>query len=43
LRRAGPGPATLSGFRIDADGHLTPVIDPASFSLPFSATGQAAD
>src|SRR5438105_10496052 len=43
LLPAGPGPATLSGFRIEADGRLTPVIDPASFSLPFSAIGQAAD
>lgn len=38
-----PGPATLSGFRIKSDGHLTPVVDPASITLPFSAIGLASD
>jgi 6-phosphogluconolactonase (cycloisomerase 2 family) len=38
-----PGPATLSGFRIHHDGRLTPVVDPASISLPLSAIGLAAD
>lgn len=38
-----PGAATLSGFRIGADGHLTPVVDPATITLPFSAIGQTAD
>src|SRR5205085_2721748 len=36
-----PGPATLSGFLIHADGSLTPVIHPANFKLPFSAMGLA--
>lgn len=38
-----PGPATLSGFRVHEDGSLTPVIDPAGFTLPFSAIGLAAE
>ena len=38
-----PGPATLSGFLIHADGSLTPVIHPAHFKLPFSAIGLAAE
>ena len=38
-----PGPATLSGFRIGNNGHQAPVVDPAQFSLPFSAIGLAAD
>jgi 6-phosphogluconolactonase (cycloisomerase 2 family) len=38
-----PGPATLSGFRVHHDGHLTPVVDPASISLPLSAIGLAAE
>lgn len=37
------GPATISGFLIHADGSLTPVVDPASLALPFSAIGLAAD
>ncbi len=43
LLPAGPGPATLSGFRIEHDGRLTPVVDPASITLPFSAIGQTSD
>jgi 6-phosphogluconolactonase len=42
LLPAGPGPATISGFRIQGDGHLRPVVDPASISLPFSAIGPTA-
>ena len=38
-----PGPATLSGFRIGHDGHLTQVVDPAQITLPFSAIGLATD
>jgi hypothetical protein len=38
-----PGPATLSGFRVGEEGGLTPVIDPAGFTLPFSAIGLAAE
>jgi 6-phosphogluconolactonase len=38
-----PGPATLSGFRVQADGHLTSVVNPATITLPFSAIGLAAD
>ena len=38
-----PGPVTLSGFRIQAGGQLTSVVDPTSISLPFSAIGLAAD
>jgi hypothetical protein len=38
-----PGPATLGGFRIHEDGHLTSVVDPAGISLPFSAIGLTAD
>ena len=43
LLPTGPGPATLSGFRIEHDGHLTQIVDPSSISLPFSAIGQTAD
>jgi 6-phosphogluconolactonase len=43
LLLAKPGPATLSGFRIQSDGQLGPVVDPASITLPFSAIGLAAD
>jgi 6-phosphogluconolactonase (cycloisomerase 2 family) len=38
-----PGPATVSGFQINSDGSLTPVVDPAQFTLPFSAIGLAAE
>ena len=38
-----PGPATLSGFRIQKNGQLTPVVDPASITLPLSAFGLAVD
>jgi hypothetical protein len=38
-----PGPATLSGWRIGADGSLTSVVDPAQIVLPFTAIGLAAD
>lgn len=38
-----PGPATLSGFQIGADGHLTLVVDPAQITLPTSAIGLAAE
>ena len=38
-----PGPATLSGFRRDADGHLTPVVDSSAITLPFSAIALASD
>jgi 6-phosphogluconolactonase len=43
LLLAKPGPATLSGFRIQADGQLSPVVDSASITLSFSAIGLAAD
>jgi 6-phosphogluconolactonase (cycloisomerase 2 family) len=43
LLPTGPGPDTLSGFRVEADGHLTSVVDPASITLPFSAIGQTSD
>ncbi len=43
LLKPQPGLATLSGFRIHKDGSLTPVIDPATFALPFSAIGLAAE
>ena len=43
LLPSGPGPATLSGFQIDATGHLTSVVDPNGITLPFSAIGLAAD
>jgi 6-phosphogluconolactonase len=43
LLLAKPGPATLSGFRIQSDGQLSPVVDPGSITLPFSAIGLAAD
>ena len=43
LLPAGPGPATLSGFRVHADGSLTPVVDPSTITLPFSAIGQTSD
>jgi 6-phosphogluconolactonase len=38
-----PGPATISGFEIHHDGSLSAVIDPASFVLPFTAIGLAAE
>jgi 6-phosphogluconolactonase len=38
-----PGPATLSGFRRSADGHLTQVVDPSTITLPFSAIGLTSD
>ncbi len=38
-----PGPATLSGFQVNEDGSLTPVIDPATFALPFTTIGLAAE
>jgi hypothetical protein len=43
LLPAGPGPATLSGFRIENNGQLMPFIDPPSITLPFTAIGQTAD
>jgi 6-phosphogluconolactonase len=43
LLLAVPGPATLSGFRIQADDQLSPVVDSASITLPLSAIGLAAD
>lgn len=43
LLLATPGPATVSGFRIGSDGHLSQIVDPASITLPFSAIGLAAD
>jgi hypothetical protein len=43
LLLATPGPATLSGFPIQENGKLTPVVDPASITLPLSAFGLAAD
>jgi 6-phosphogluconolactonase (cycloisomerase 2 family) len=43
LLLAAPGPATLSGFRVEEDGQLTSVVDPASIRLPFTAIGEAAD
>ncbi len=43
LLKPAPGPATLSGFSINHDGSLTPVIDPTQFTLPFSAIGLTAD
>jgi len=43
LLKPQPGLATLSGFQIHKDGNLTPVIDPATFALPFSAIGLAAE
>jgi 6-phosphogluconolactonase len=43
LLLATPGPATLSGFRIESDGSLTAVVDPDAIKLPFSAIAQAAD
>jgi 6-phosphogluconolactonase (cycloisomerase 2 family) len=43
LLLATPGPVTLSGFRIHADGHLTQVVDPSKIRLPFSAIGLASD
>jgi hypothetical protein len=38
-----PGLATLSGFRIHDNGSLSPVIDPAQITLPFTAIGLAAE
>ncbi|HEY3061069.1 MAG TPA: beta-propeller fold lactonase family protein [Chloroflexota bacterium] len=38
-----PGAATISGFRVHADGHLTPVVDESTITLPFSAIGLASD
>ena len=43
LLKPQPGPATLSGFQVHEDGSLTPVIDPATFALPFSTIGLAAE
>jgi len=43
LLRPGPGQATLSGFRRSADGQLTPVVDPSTIILPFSAIGLTSD
>ena len=43
LLPAGPGPATLSGFRVGHNGRLTLVQDPAGVTLPFSAIGQTSD
>src|SRR5207245_8845419 len=39
LLLATPGPATLSGFRVHGDGHLSQVVDPSVITLPFSAIG----
>jgi 6-phosphogluconolactonase len=38
-----PRPATLSGWRIRSDGHLTSVVDPSAITLPLTAIGLAAD
>jgi 6-phosphogluconolactonase (cycloisomerase 2 family) len=38
-----PGLATLGGFQIHQDGSLTSVVNPAQFTLPFSAIGLAAE
>jgi hypothetical protein len=38
-----PGPATLTGYRIESNGALTSLVDPATFTSPFSAIGRAAD
>lgn len=38
-----PGPATLSGFLIHQDGSLTSVVNPANFTLPFTAIGMASE
>ena len=43
LLLAKPGPVTLSGLRIQADGQRSPVVDSASITLPFSAIGLGAD
>ena len=34
---------TLSGFRVENNGQLRPVVDPSSINVPFSAIGQTAD
>jgi len=38
-----PGPATVSGFLIHHDGSLTSVVNPANFTLPFTAIGLTAE
>jgi 6-phosphogluconolactonase (cycloisomerase 2 family) len=38
-----PELATLSGFQVNSDGSLTPVVNPANFVLPFSTIGLAAE
>jgi hypothetical protein len=43
LLLARPGLATLSGFRIQDNGQLSPVVDPSSITLSFSAISIAAD
>jgi len=43
LLLATPGPATLSGFRVHGDGHLSQVVDPSAITLPFSAIGLTSD
>jgi 6-phosphogluconolactonase (cycloisomerase 2 family) len=39
LLNSPPGAATLSGFRVQADGHLSQVVDPSAIALPFTAIG----
>jgi 6-phosphogluconolactonase len=43
LLKPQPGLATLSGFQVHHDGSLTPVLNPASITLPFTAIGLAAE
>lgn len=43
LLKPQPGLATVSGFRVHSDGSLTPAINPANFTLPFTAIGLAAE
>jgi hypothetical protein len=43
LLKPQPGLATLSGFQVHSNGSLTPVIDPATFTLPYSSIGLAAE
>ncbi len=38
-----PGAATISGFRVHADGHLASVVDETKITLPFSAIGLTSD
>ena len=38
-----PDPATLRGFGIHHDGHLSSVINPAAISLPLNAVARSAD